>query len=275
MNRSSLCHSATTFLFATLLIVVTGCKTTETPLVGKALDSLAGHQEATKNRLSTAAVHAIAEGKTNEALNLYERLYTQTRPDLSRLDDPEYQNVSLNYAQLLRKKGKIQRAFDVLDPFMEVSSDLRQDYKPSSFILNEYAAASIETGNFEKAENLLNQVLEDKTATESHADAHNLLGILLDAKGQHKEARQSFQQALDNWKGNNKTSVMNNLGLCLANQGMFDESLMILRQALVIAPQKQKIASNIQMVTDLRKSIVPTAPVNLGKKKSQADLIKD
>ena len=265
MNRSSLYHSATTFLFATLLIVVTGCKTTETPLIGEALDSLAGNQEAVKNRLSTAAAHAIAEGKINEALNLYERLYKKTHPELSRLNDPEYQDVSLNYAQLLRKTGKIQSALDVLAPFM----NSRQSYKPSPLMLNEYAAGSIETGDFEKAEKILNQVLEDKTAAESHADAHNLLGVLFDAKGQHKEARLSFQKALKNWKGNNKTSVMNNLGLCFLYQGMFDESLMILRQALVIAPEKQKIARNIQMVTDLRKLVVPTAPVGLGKKKKQ------
>ena len=75
----------------------------------------------------------------------------------------------------------------------------------------------------------LNQVLEDKKTARFHADAYNLLGLVLDAKNQHKEAEQNYRQALDGWKGD-PTSVMNNLGLCLAAQGQFDESLMMLRQ---------------------------------------------
>ena len=56
---------------------------------------------------------------------------------------------------------------------------------------------------------------------------------------------------------------MNNLGLCLAAQGMFDESLTMLRQALIKAPHKQEIARNIVMVDNLRKALVPTAPVSV------------
>ena len=129
-------------------------------------------------------------------------------------------------------------------------------------MINEYAAASIETGDYDLAENLLNKVLEDKKAAPFHADAFNLLGIALDAKGQHKEAEQSYRQALDGWKGD-PTSVMNNLGLCLASQGMFDESLTTLRKALIKAPHKEEIARNIKMVSDLRKSFVPKAPISV------------
>ncbi|MFH1157586.1 MAG: tetratricopeptide repeat protein [Pseudomonadota bacterium] len=274
MNGSSLRRKATTAIFFSALLMVAGCKTTETPLVGQALDSLTGSHDISEDRLSTAAANAIAEGKTDEALTLYERLYTQTHSGFFLPDDVTHRDIALNYAQLLRRTGKAQRALDVLAPFMkDTGSRPRRNYKPDPVVLNEYAAGSIETGDFEKAEKLLNQVLEDKDAAKAHADAHNLLGIILDAKDQHKEAEQSFRQALDNWKGD-KTSVMNNLGLCLASQGMFDESLMTLRQALIMAPQKQEIAGNIRMVTDLRKSVIPAAPVGPGEKKSHTGSVK-
>jgi len=268
MNKLNLRHSATTLFFLATLLMVAGCKTTETPIVGKALDSLTGKHDAAEDRLSTAASNAIAEGKTNEALILYERLYTKTHSSFYLPDNVTNRDIAINYAQLLRRTGKAQRALDILAPFMKKpTSRSGQNYKPDPIVINEYAAGSIEIGDFEKAEKLLNQVLKDEKATKLHADAYNLLGIVLDAKGQHKEAEQFFQKALDNWRGDNKTSVMNNLGLCLASQGMFDKSLMTLRQALVMAPKKQEIAGNIQMVTDLRKSVVPTAPVNIKKKK--------
>ena len=47
---------------------------------------------------------------------------------------------------------------------------------------------------------------------------------------------------------------MNNLALCLANQGMFDESLDTLRQALVMAPDKQEVEVRAR-ACDLRERI--------------------
>ncbi len=242
--KSNMRHSLTAVSLAALLIVV-GCKTTSTPLAGKAIDSLTGMHDAAEARLSTAAANAIAEGKTDEALAFYKKLYEQNRST---------QDVALNYAQLLRKTGKAQEALDVLTPFTQSRrGNLRDDIDP--IVSNEYAAANIETGNFEVAETLLNHVLEDKNAAAFHADAFNLLGVVLDAKGQHKEAEQNFRQALDGWKGDS-TAVMNNLGLCLASEGLFDESLATLRQALLKAPNKPEIANNIQIVSDLRKSFI-------------------
>jgi Tfp pilus assembly protein PilF len=76
-----------------------------------------------------------------------------------------------------------------------------------------------------------------------------------------------FRQALDGWKGD-PTSVMNNLGLCVASEGKFDEALDQLRRALVIAPQKEEIARNIVLVEGLRDKVVPKAPKKrAGKKK--------
>mgnify|MGYP003386572952 CR=1 FL=1 len=244
-----------------LLLAVVSCNTAKVPVVGTAIDSLSGRSAATEARLSTAAENAVVEGKTEEALVLYEKLYTHNTTGFFVADNPDRQNIALNYAQLLRKSGKAQRAITVLSSYVEGrDGNVKDGVAP--IILNEYAASSIELGNFDKAETVLNTVLEDKNASKFHADAYNLLGIVLDAQSQHREAEQAFRQALETWKGD-KTSVMNNLALCLASQGMFDESLTTLRQALVMAKDKQGIARNIQMISDLKKSVVPTAPVAL------------
>jgi Flp pilus assembly protein TadD len=220
-------------------------------LVGKhsAIDSLQGRNEETVERLSTAAQDAIAEGKENEALALYKRLYEE-KPK------PE---VAVNYAQLLRKTGSPQKASDVLAKFVKGKKDKKGE---NGLVLNEYAATQIALGNFDEAAAKLDRVLADGTAAAYQPDASNLKGVALDAQGKHKDAEGLFRVAMEGWEGN-PTSVMNNLALCLANQGRFDEALDILRRALVMAPDKQEIARNIQLVGDLRTNVVPAAPKNL------------
>lgn len=249
-------HYAVTAISLAALLSVASCKTTEAPIVGPVVDSLTGMHNATEARLSTAASNALAEGKADEAMAHYERLYANNAFD---------QTIALNYAQLLRRTGKAQRAQAVLAPFMEsrMRRRLKMDLDPILF--NEYAAINIELGNFDVAKEYLKKVLDDKKATHLHADAHNLQGVILDGEDRHEEAEQSFRTALDSWKGD-PTSVMNNLGLCLASQGRFDESLTTLRQALVMAPDKKAIANNIEMVTGLKKAV---APAGKSKKKKK------
>jgi Flp pilus assembly protein TadD len=250
-------------LILTALLGVTACahhknadtsgniKTGDVPVIGKALNSSMGMQDQRMARLSTAANNAIAEGRTKEALVYYSKLYNENqKPD-----------NALNYAQLLRKTGQAEDAVKILSPFVNGrDGEIKGSAKP--VMLNEYAAANIELGKYDLAEEALNKVLEDNKATAFHPDADNLLGLILDARNRHKEAEQYYRQALDSWKGD-PSAVMNNLGLCLAAQGMLDQSLMVLHQALVKAPHNEEIARNIQMVDNLRKSLVPTAPISV------------
>jgi len=245
-------RKAITPFFLVLLLGTAACsnKDTNTPVVGSALNDITGMHDETQTRLSTAANNAITAGKTKEALGFYSKLYKE---------DPKNQDTALNYAQLLRKTGKPEQAAKVLSPFVNGrDGELRDTAKP--IMLNEYAAANLELGKYGLAEDALNRVLEDKKAVRFQADADNLLGLVLDAKNQHKEAEQYYRLALEGWKGD-PTAVMNNLGLCLAAQGMFDESLTMLRQALIKAPHNTEIAANIKMVSDLRKALVPMAPI--------------
>jgi Flp pilus assembly protein TadD len=207
----------------------------------KPIDSMMGNHDAREARLSTAAAEAMRLGKTSEALAQYETLYRHSSRD---------KGTALNYAQLLRKTGSAARAAEVLAPYAERNDD--------PVIMNEYAADKIALGDFAEAEKILNAVLEDQKAVAVRHDTYDLMGIALDAEGRHKEAEQMFRLALDGWRGD-ATSVMNNLGLCLAAEGMFDDSLLTLRKALIMAPQKEEIARNIEIVSDLRSKVVKTA----------------
>ena len=248
-----------TLLLLSALLSVAACNSnhdqpsdnvSDTPVFGKAINDVTGMHDEKEARLATSANNAIAEGKTKEALLFYSKLYK---------DHPEQQDTALNYAQLLRKTGKAKEAVKVLSPFINGrSGEIRGNARP--IMLNEYAAANIDLGKYQLAEDALNKVLEDQKATRFYPDADNLLGLVLDAKNQHKEAEQYYRQALAGWKGD-PVAVMNNLGLCLAAQGEFDESLTVLRQALIKAPNNEEVAANIQMVTALRHDVLPTAPI--------------
>jgi Flp pilus assembly protein TadD len=235
------------------VLVLAGCATQQMP---NPVDSMMGKKEATERRLSTAAAEAISEGRTEEALALYEDLHVKKPRDI---------DVALNYAQTLRKSRRAEEAAAVLAPFAE-TKDGKVDTKAAPIVLNEYAAALIELGRLEKAEEILDCVLENETAKDYHADAYNLMGIVMDASTRHREAESMFRMALETWKGN-PTSVLNNLAMSLANQGMFDESLLTLRKALVMDPDNGDIARNIDFVSGLRANVVPSAPVDIKKKK--------
>ncbi len=247
------------FIIALLLTTtLAGCKTATDSAFDKSTSSMMGRRVESEARMSTAAALAIADNRTGDALLEYEKLY---------YSDRTVDSVAVNYAQLLRKTGKADKAARVLRPFIYEKNGRPLKFPPP-LVLNEYAANEIALGHFEEASKILDRVLNDKKAADYHRDANNLQGVALDAQGQHAEAEKMFRMALDQWKGD-KTSVMNNLALCLASQGKFDEALTILRQALIAAPHKEEVAENIQIVTDLRAKILPSAPVDLGKSKKK------
>lgn len=235
-------------------LLLAGCSSDhyDRPSVAHAIDTLQGQKQAAQTRLTTAAAEAIAAGNTEEALQHYQKLWRNDKRDSSH---------ALNYAQLLRRSGRSEEALNVLEPFAKKALGNKTSVSP--LLLNEYAAILIEHGKLAESRKVIDLVLAEEAYTNSHADAMNLLGISLDAQGRHKEAETMFRLALEGWHGN-PTTVMNNLAICLANQAMFDESLTTLRQALVMAPDKQEIARNIQLVSDLRDNIV-AKPVDIKK----------
>lgn len=237
-------------LILSLLLALPACA--KQPSATKTLNSMQGMKQETQDRIFAAAQDAAASDNMPEALRMYRELYKMDETD---------QKVALRYAQLLRKAGKTESAIKILTP-LAVEKGGRPMTGADPELLLELSAAHVAEGNFDNGEILLNAVLENSKAGPLHIEAYNMMGVVLDAKGQHREAENMFNQALEGWQGN-PASVMNNLALSLANQGLFDQSLTTLRKALVISPDKQEVARNIQIVQDLRDNIVPGAPTKL------------
>ncbi|MBI1216361.1 MAG: tetratricopeptide repeat protein [Alphaproteobacteria bacterium] len=259
--QKSLRHTALAVLPLAVLLALGGCTNIKPNTdIAKVGDSLSGDYKETDAHLKTAAADAMAGGHTKEALELYKKLHERHKRDMS---------ISIGYAQMLRKTGDAEQAAFLLTPYTLPPAD--KDGKPVAApaldpqLANELAADQIALGKFDDAHALLAPMLDAQTENPWRGESANLMGVVLDAQGDHKGAEKLFRVALDGWKGD-KTSVMNNLALCLASQGMFDQSLTTLRQALVMSPDNTAIARNIQIVSDLRKNVVPKPPVSLRKK---------
>ncbi|MDI1227685.1 MAG: tetratricopeptide repeat protein [bacterium] len=229
------------------LLSVSACKTDGS--IEDPTNSLLGMKDETEAHELKAAEDALATGNTQDALELFRVVHEKK---------PRNDKITLRYAQLLRRNGNPKAAAVILSRrTVDMMGNPKTGASPAMLV--ELAAADIALGDFDGGEKALNAVLENQSASALHTEAYNMMGVVLDAKGRHKEAEDMYHQALSNWKGN-PASVMNNLALSLANQGLFDQSLMTLRKALVIAPDKQEVARNIQIVSDLRDNIVPVAP---------------
>lgn len=241
------------------LLAASGCDKLKPNMdAGLPLNSMAGEYKQTDAQLFKAANDAVAAGNTAVALDVYGKLYKR---------HPHNENVGIGYAQFLRKSGKAQQAADVLLPFTLTSHGQEEKTTPAPLspqLANELAADYVALGRFDEAKALLTPVIDSAAKNPWRDETANLMGVVLDAQGDHAQAEKMFRAALDGWKGD-RTSVMNNLALCLASQGKFDESLTILRKALLAAPNNVAVARNIQIVTDLRKNVVPKAPVKLAK----------
>lgn len=221
------------------------------------INSMRGMKVERERRLATAASDAIAEGKIDEALPIFERRYGKK---------PDDRDVAVNYAQLLRKSGKSGQALGVLEPFVE-------DDTTDGLVLTEYAAALLETGQTKAAQDILNAVIADPKLSEFHADAKNQLGISYAAENRPADAEAMFRDAWEGWRGD-ATSVMNNLGLAQANQGKYDAALVTLRRALALAPHKTEIARNIDIISDLRDNSAQKPPARIRNKKTTKTVTK-
>lgn len=173
-----------------------------------------------------------------QSLMYYERLYQRNAKDPA---------IAIKYAELLRKTGELQRARIVLSTHAHAKKALPE-------VMLEYAGVNAVLGHFDVAEEFSRKAHDsgDKTV---RAKALHILGVAQDAQGRHAQAEKSFRAALENWEGD-PAPVMNNLALALAEQGFFDEALDTLHRAYAIAPQRKEISRNIQLVNELRDSVL-------------------
>ncbi|TVQ83090.1 MAG: hypothetical protein EA357_07030 [Micavibrio sp.] len=180
----------------------------------------------------------ITQENAAEAVELYERLYTRNAGDTE---------IAVKYAEALRKSGRPQQALTVLQPL----ADLQQNREPE--MLLEYTAVNIALGRFMHAEHALSRFasLSEEQKKNHMPQALNLEGLILSAGGHHEEAEEKYRTALAEWSGD-PSPVMNNLALCLAQQGAFDEAVELLREARLISPDGRMQQQNLILVEKLR-----------------------
>lgn len=187
----------------------------------------------------TAGIDATAESAAHapqgsESLSTLENLYKR---------NPDNVDVAVRYARALRMNDRLNRASIVIAPFA------KDNRKPNADAKAEFAATQIALGNNAVAK----EYAEKAVALNGTPQAWHILGIALDANGEHAPAEDAFRKALAGWPGD-PAPVLNNLGLNLASQGFLDEATEILRKALVTAPNRGEIERNLRIVEALRES---------------------
>lgn len=180
------------------------------------------------------SVQASAAQPGFESLSTLENLYKR---------NPDNADVAVRYARALREDDRLSRASIVISPFA------KNERKPNADAKAEFAAIQIALGNNAVAK----EYAEKAVALNSTPQAWHILGIALDANGEHAPAEDAFRKALEGWQ-DNPAPVLNNLGLNLASQGFLDEATEVLRKALVTAPNRGEIERNLRIVEALRES---------------------
>ncbi|MDB5490400.1 MAG: hypothetical protein JWO78_249 [Micavibrio sp.] len=153
--------------------------------------------------------------------------------------------AAIRYSRALREAGRYSRASIIMTPFA------KDDRKPSAAAKSEFAAVQVALGNYDVAADSARKsiAMNDKSW-----QAHHILGIALDAKGDNANAEKSLRKALELAPPEQQTAILNNLGLNLAAQGFLDEAAETLRKALATAPDRGEVERNLRIVSALRQS---------------------
>jgi len=189
------------------------------------------------SQVDQALERAANESRSNgqESLPLLEKMYKR---------NPDDTDIAVRYSRALREANRLSRASIVIAPFA------RNERKPSAPAKTEFAAIQVALGNYEVAQEFASKAV---AMDAGNYQAYHILGIALDAQGEHKPAEAAFRQGLDIWQGN-PTPILNNLGLNLASQGFLDEAAEVLRKALETSPNRTEVERNLRIVSALRES---------------------
>ena len=208
----------TLVLLSGTALTLSACGTTQTkaPTTGKVVA-----QQATQNVDSLASA---------------EKAYKKNSDDAG---------AAIRYSRALREAGRYSRASIIIMPFA------KDDRKPSAAAKSEFAAVQVALGNYDVAADSARKsiAMNDKSW-----QAHHILGIALDAKGDNANAEKALRKALELAPPEQQTAILNNLGLNLAAQGFLDEAAETLRKALDTAPDRAEVERNLRIVSALRQS---------------------
>lgn len=185
---------------------------------------------------SKALEQQAAQSGGGESIASAEKAYKKNSDDAG---------AAIRYSRALREAGRYSRASIVITPFA------RDDRKPSAAAKSEFAAVQVALGNYDVAADAARKSI---SMNDKSWQAHDILGIALDAKGDHANAEKALRKALELAPPEQQTAILNNLGLNLAAQGFLDEAAETLRKALATSPDRAEVERNLRIVSALRQS---------------------
>ena len=109
------------------------------------------------------------------------------------------------------------------------------------------AADLLQSGDLDEAEPILHRVL---ASNPNNADAHNLLGVILDQRGKTAEAEREYRAALR--LNPNHVSALANLGVLLAHSKREDEGIKTFESVRRLAPDHPQATINLGLLYSAR-----------------------
>lgn len=203
---------------------------------GDPAGALAYLRQVTSQPLSTSpALYAQASGLpeslSEEALGLVQE---------GRERFPESSGLQLTEAELLRRAGRDQEAIAVLEA-------LRERYPNSVEVANSLAIALAETGETERAREVLRGVAGDSETVQLN------LGRLLLEAGQARAAVSTLEPLVE--QDDNDSEALTLYGIALGRIGRMDAALEALDRALAVDPDSEA-ASRARTLIEQRQRIV-------------------
>ncbi len=241
-----------------------------------------GQYELSEGRTAIKKMLVDADMRAKNAQNKEKALavYADVFKDYSHEPD-----VALAYAKALRESGYASKAIDVLSPHfakLQNNQDIAVEYIKDYLAGGMYPAAEnmalnwIETDIARQRAAYVPPESADSVPTEEASEApiekaepmvepvitfyapyefYQLAGIAADAQGKLDEGERHFRDALSLVEENqDKAVIMNNLALNLFNQNKVDAAMKLISEAFVIAPDKPKIARNLELISDVYKA---------------------
>ncbi|MEO0392772.1 MAG: hypothetical protein AAF213_05955 [Pseudomonadota bacterium] len=196
-------------------------------------------------RIYKEALNSAARGNFTEAAAYYALLHHR---------EPGNETLAIKYAQALRRSGSAAQALAVLKPFAEpeiASPKALVAYAKTNLTLKQTAAA-VQAARW--------AIDSDPT----YAEAYHVLGITLDALGNHREAQAAYQSALANGIGESHRTL-NNLAMSYAQSGELGQARSSLEQAQELATEDQTVQANLTLIRTMegQEAMKPTLPIIL------------
>ncbi|WP_127144425.1 tetratricopeptide repeat protein [Pelagibacterium montanilacus] len=154
--------------------------------------------------------------------------------------DPRNATLGIHYAAALRAAGQTEPAVLVMEELMSRHGDDRA-------VSLAYARALTAEGRFDQALRVLDASIDPVAP---HWDALSVRGAILDQRGEHQRARQSYRQAL--LLAPNEPRLHANLGLSHSMTGELEVAEEHLRIAVSLPGATSQIRQNLALVLGLQ-----------------------